>query len=524
MSKAGLSVGPQNRRAPTTPSIGAVGTRLGGIVVRIAVAGFMHETNTFAEHLTPLSDFERSGGFPGLMTGQQVIGTLRTAAVGTGGFITAAEAAGDVELVPLLWTFPQPSGTIEQSAFETVVGMLLERLREAGPLDGLLLELHGAMVTEKYPDAEGELLRRLREIVGPELPIIATLDLHANISPEMVERTTTLLGYDTYPHVDALERGQEALQLMRRTCLGEIRPTAALAQIPMLIAAPRQCTLLSPMQDLMAVVHECEQRPGILAITFSGGFAFADTPVTGASMVVTTDNDPELAAETARELAARVWDRREEFRLELTPVREAIDWALANGGPVILADGSDNPGGGTPCDGTVMLQEMVEADVPNSTVCLIVDPEAVAEAWEAGVGQTLTLTLGGKTDKFHGEPLTLTGTVRLLSDGNYVNEGPMFTGLPIARGRTVVFVVGGIEVILAERRAQPYDAQALRSLGIEPTERLLIGLKSAVHFRAHYGPMAKRVFDLATPGIHSPDIAQYTYHHLRHPLWPLDED
>jgi len=179
--------------------------------VRIAVAGFMHETNTFAEHLTPLSDFERSGGFPGLMTGQQVIDTLRTAAVGTGGFITAAEAAGDVELVPLLWTFPQPSGTIEQSAFETVVGMLLERLREAGPLDGLLLELHGAMVTEKYPDAEGELLRRLREIVGPELPIIATLDLHANISPEMVERTTTLLGYDTYPHVDALERGQEAL-------------------------------------------------------------------------------------------------------------------------------------------------------------------------------------------------------------------------------------------------------------------------------------------------------------------------
>lgn len=492
--------------------------------MRIAIAGFSHETNTFADGLTTLADFERSGGFPGLMTGEEMLRILRGTSVCTGGFIAAAEARQDVELVPLLWTFPQPSGTIEQAAFETIVGKLLGLLREAGPVDGVLLDLHGAMVTEKYPDAEGEVLRRVREVVGPALPVVSTLDLHANISPEMVEHATALIGYDTYPHVDSFERGQEALRVICDACSGRTHPVSALSQIPMLMAPPRQCTLLSPMGDLMELVHEREQQPGIICITFAGGFPFADAECTGAAMVVTADGDQALATETAKELAGEVWRRREEFRLRLTPLSEAIDWALKNGGPVVLADGSDNPGGGAPCDGTVMLQALIEAHVPRSTVAIIADPEAVAGAWNAGTGNQATLTIGGKTDDRHGAPLTLTGTVALLSDGNYVNEGPMFTGLPVAMGRTAVFVVGEVEIVLTERRVQPYDAQALRSLGIEPTERLLIGLKSAVHFRAHYGPLAKRIFDLDTPGIHNPDVARYEYHNLRHPIWPLDID
>ena len=491
--------------------------------MRFATGGLLHETNTFAQGLTPLGDFERAGGFPGLARGADIMAAHRGTRDCMGGFIAAAEAAGDVELVPLIWTFPQPSGTVEQAAFEAVLGQLLQHLREAGPVDGVLLDLHGAMVTEAHSDGEGEILRRVREVVGPDLPVVATLDLHANIGPQMVRHTTCLVGYDTYPHVDAYERGDEALHLLRRVCRGEIRPTAALAQIPMLIGPPRQCTLISPMQELMALVHERERQPGVLTITFAGGFPFADTPETGAAIVVTTDDDPALAESTARELAAVVWDRRKDFRLRLTPVTEAISWALAHGGPVILADGSDNPGGGAPCDGTVMLQALIAAGAPRSTVAVIADPEAVAAACEAGAGHTVTLTVGGKTDDRHGAPLTLTGTVRQLADGNYVNEGPMFTGGRAAMGRTVVFVVGDIEIIMTERRVQPYDTQALRSLGIEPSERLLIGLKSAVHFRAAYGPLAKRIFDLATPGIHNPDVTQYDYRHLRHPIWPLDE-
>ena len=490
--------------------------------MRLAIAGLCHETNTFAGNLTPLADFERAGGFPGLMLEEQVVNALRGTRTGTGGFIAAAEACGDAELLPLIWTFAQPSGIVEQSAFEALADMLLERLRAAGPVDGVLLELHGAMVTEECLDAEGELLERIRRETGPDLPVVATLDLHANISQRMAAHATSLIGYDSYPHVDAHERGAEALRIIRDACLGVTRPVCALAQIPMLIGPPRQCTLMPPMSDLISLAHQLERRPGILTVTLAGGFPFADTHDTGAAVVVTADGDPALAAAEAKCLAAQVWERREDFRLRLTPVSEAIEWALEHGGPVILADGSDNPGGGAPCDGTVMLEALVRARAPLSTVAIMADPEAVAGAWDAGEGSEVTLTIGGKTDDRHGAPLTLSGTVRRLCDGNYVNAGPMFTGLPVAMGRTAVFAVGGVEVILTERRVQPYDAQALRSLGIEPANRLIIGLKSAVHFRADFGPLARRVFEIDTPGIHNPDVTQYEYHHLRHPIWPLD--
>lgn len=491
--------------------------------MRIAIAGVAHETNTFAEGLTTLADFHRSGGFPGLMTGAELIASLRGAATCTGGFIAGAEAAGDIELLPLLWTFAQPSGLVAQEAFESLVGDLLSRLQAALPVAGVLLDLHGAMVTEECDDAEGELLRRVREVVGPDVPVVATLDLHANITAEMTRQATALVGYDTYPHVDAYERGQEACAILQATIRGDRQPVMALRQIPMLLGPPRQCTLLPPMQDLMALVHEREQQPEILSITLAGGFPFADTPHTGAAVVVVAEGDEALAGQVADEIAAALWARREDFRMTLTPVPEAIAWAAAKGGPVILADGSDNPGGGAPCDGTVMLQALIEAQAGPSTVAIIADPEAVAEAVAAGVGNTVTLTVGGKTDDRHGEPLTLTGYVRLIADGRYVNKGPMFTGMAADMGRTVVFVVGVVEVLLTEKRVQPWDAQALRSVGIEPRDRLLIGLKSAVHFRADYQPLARRIFETDTPGIHNPDVTQYDYRRLRRPIWPLDE-
>lgn len=491
--------------------------------MRIAIAGLAHETNTFAEGRTTLGDFERAGGFPGLMRGQSVLAAMRGTATCTGGFIAGAEAAGDVDLAPLLWTFAQPSGIVEQKAFETVAGELLERLQAALPVDGVLLDLHGAMVTEHFEDAEGELLRRVRALVGPVMPVVATLDLHANISLTMVQRATALVGYDTYPHVDALERGREACGIICDAIAGRTRPVMALKQIPMLIGPPRQCTMMSPMLDIIARVHERERQPGIISITCAGGFPFADIHDTGAAFVVVADGDAALAQRTADELAAAIWERREDFRVKLTPVPEAIAWALEHGGPVILADGSDNPGGGAPCDGTVMLQALVEAQLPRSTVAIIADPAAVAEAIAAGEGGTVTLSVGGKTDDRHGPPLTLTGNVRLISDGRYVNRGPMFTGLAADMGRTVVFVVGEVEVILTEKRVQPWDAEALRSVGIEPRDRLLIGLKSAVHFRADYQALAKRIFEVDTPGIHNPDVTQYHYRRLRRPIWPLDQ-
>lgn len=503
--------------------------------MRLATGGIAHETNTFAARLTTIDDFRSRGGFPALTVGPPLLEALRGSNSCTGGFIEAAEEVG-AELVPLIWTFAQPSGTVQQAAYDELIGLLVGQLQEALPVDGVLLDLHGAMVTQGLEDAEGDILKRVRAVVGAETPLVATLDLHANITPAMAAAADALIGYDTYPHVDCAERGAEALGILAGMLRGGLRPVSGFAQVDMLIGPPKQCTLIPPMRDVFALVHEIERRPGIIAVTLSGGFAFADIRDAGASVVVHADGDAGLAQATAEEIAAHLWERRDGFRVEVTPVREAVREALAGDeGTCILADGSDNPGGGAPCDGTVMLGELVEAlgrdggggrqpaAEPVATVAIIADPEAVAQAVEVGVGRTATLTVGGKTDGHHGEPLTLSGHVRLISDGNYRNRGPMMTGLPVAMGRTVVFVVGGVEVLLTERRVQPFDMQALRSVGIEPSQRRVIGLKSAVHFRADYGPIATRIFDLDTPGIHNPDVTRYDYRRLRRPMWPLDE-
>lgn len=491
--------------------------------MRIATGGILHETNTFAEGTTPLEAFVGEGSRQKLLVGEEILKAFGGVGTATGGFIAVADELG-FELAPLIRTFPQPSGIVEQDAYDELADMMIEKLAEAMPVDGVLLDLHGAMVTEELEDAEGDLLGRVRNTVGPDIPIVSTLDLHANITPAMTTAADVLVGYDTYPHVDCMERGVEAAQIMADTIGGRIRPVSGFAQVDMLIGPPKQCTLVPPMKDVTELVHEIEQRPGIISVTFAGGFPFSDIHDAGVSVVAHADGDEEFAQDAAEEIAEYVWSRREEFRLELMPVDEAIRFAIESGaGPVILADGSDNPGGGAPCDGTVMLAALIEAEAPRAAVALIADPEAVAEAIAAGVGNEVTLKVGGKTDHRHGQPLHLAGYVKLISDGNYINRGPMMTGLGTAMGRTVVFVVGEVEIVLTEQRIQPFDMEALRSLGIEPSQRLLIGLKSAVHFRADYGDIAAKIFEIDTPGVHNPDVSRYDYEHLRHPMWPLDE-
>jgi len=278
------------------------------------------------------------------------------------------------------------------------------------------------------------------------------------------------------------------------------------------------------MADAFRLVHALEREAGIVSITLAGGFPYADIRDAGVAVVVTADRDADAARRAADTLADYLWSHRQDFRVSLTPVREAIDYALqTKRGPVVLADGSDNPGGGAPCDGTVMLAELVRANVPSAVVAIIADPQAVAQAHQVGAGHQATLVIGGKTDTRHGPPLTLAGEVRWVGEKEYVNKGPMMTGMRVRMGRAAVFVVNHVEIILTENRFQPFDCEALRCLGIEPGERLLIGLKSAVHFRAGYQPLAAKIFDLDTPGIHTPDLFKYTYRRLRRPIYPLDE-
>ncbi|MGE0378201.1 MAG: M81 family metallopeptidase, partial [Planctomycetaceae bacterium] len=372
--------------------------------MRFASGGIQHETNTFASQPTTLDDFVRDSNCGANLDGGSIV-LDRFRGTGTihGGYIAAAEADG-IDLVPLLCAKAQPAGVVEQRGFDAMLDRFLARLQESPPLDGLLLDLHGAMVTEKHHDAEGAFLAAVRSVVGADLPIVTTLDLHANITAQMSELSDVIIGFDTYPHVDMQERGREAAQLLARIVRGEVKPVQAYRQLPLLTMPPMQCTLREPMQSLMRHVHELEQEHGVLTATVSMGFPFADIPDAGVSVLVTMDNDAELAARKANELAQRLWDLRDDLQPKLTTIAEAIRYVREHpaAGPVLFADGSDNPGGGAPCDGTVALSALIDAGLAGAVVGVLYDPETAAQAQAAGVGASIRVRLGGKSDARHG--------------------------------------------------------------------------------------------------------------------------
>ena len=488
--------------------------------MRIATGCIGHETNTFSSIPTSLDDFKLQRSYH---VGDEIISAFRQTSTITGGFIESSEKLG-IQIVPLLWTFATPSGKIEQAAYDTLKGEFLDLLRNAGELDGVLLDLHGAMATEEIEDAEGDLIRSVREIVG-SLPIVVTLDLHANITAEMAEYSDTIIGFDTYPHVDCYDRGVEAGQVIFDIVQGNVRPTMAFRQLPLLTSPPAQCTMKPLMSGVVEQLHALEAEPGVVTATLAMGFPFADIRDAGVTVLVTTNDDQQLAEQHADRFAKYIWDMREAFNLNLVSVEEAIEIANGTDGqPIVLAEGSDNPGGGGPCDGTIILRKFIEADVQDAVIAIIADPESVSLAIEAGVGNTAALNVGGKTIPLHGDPVPLTGYVKTISDGNFVHKGPMARGVRSSLGRTAVIRVGGVEIILTERRFQPLDAEVLRSVGIEPRDRKLIALKSAVHFRADYTPIAHEILEADTPGVHSADLFSYDYQKVRRPIYPLDTD
>ncbi|MXV85787.1 M81 family metallopeptidase [Candidatus Poribacteria bacterium] len=485
--------------------------------MRIAVGCIGHETNTFSPVLTTIDNFKKGS----YHRGDEIINAFRGTRTITGGFLDVAEQL-NLQPVPLLWAFATPSGMVEHAAYQTLKTEFLTLLQNAGELDGVLLDLHGAMVTEELEDAEGDLMQAVRETVG-ETWIVTTLDLHANITEKMAHYADVIIGFDTYPHVDCYERGFEAGQLLFGMNRGNVQPTMAYRQLPLLTAPPAQCTMKSPMTEVINALHALETERGVVTATLSMGFPFADITDAGVSVLVTTNGDMALAETHADRFAAHIWEMRDRFTFNLHSVEAAIGIAhQTDGNPIVLADGADNPGGGGPCDGTTILRKFIEADVQDAVIAVIADPESVDQAVKAGVGNRVQLNVGGKTDTQHGAPVALTGSVKALSDGRFILKGPMGRGTAGNMGRTAVVQIGGIEIILTERRIQPYDAQVLRSVGIEPKARKLIALKSAVHFRADYTPIAHQILDVDTPGVHSPNLFNYDYQKLRRPIYPLD--
>ena len=489
--------------------------------MKVISAGIQHESNTFCNDTTPIDDWIRDSECGDDLSGFDVVfDRFRDTNTIHGGYISGAEEVG-VELVPVINCRAQPSGPISDEAFEAIMEKTLKRISENLPADGILMDLHGAMVTESYEDAEAEILRRVREVTG-DIPLIMTLDLHANISQFSADRADVIIGYDTYPHVDMAERGHEAALLIKRMIGGDVKPTQSFRQLPMLTMPPMQCTLREPMQTVIRELHELESRPGVLTATISMGFPFADIRDAGVSVLVTTDNDLGLADSLCDAIASRLWNLREDLQPKLTSIEDVISYSNEHPDEVVVfADGSDNPGGGAPCDGTVALHALIKAEHCGAAVGLICDPAVADFAYGKPIGSEIDIELGAKSDDRHGSPVSCRAVIKNKHDGWFTYKGSMARGLRTTMGKTVLLDIDGIDVVVASERRQLLDSEMFRVAGVEPTEKRLLVLKSAVHFRADFQTFADAIFDADTPGIHRPDFSAFTYKRLRDGVYPV---
>ena len=496
--------------------------------MRIAIGGISHESSTLSTVPTTLQHFRERGW----SEGDEILRIYTGTKSPIGGFIDAArDAAFDV--VPTLMASAVPAGPVTAEATETLTNRLAGMIAAAHseqPLDGILLNLHGAMVSEIDDDGETYIVRAIRAEVGADIPIIVDLDLHGNISQELVDLVTIAVAYDEYPHTDPYERAYECGILMARVVRGGAKPTAALVKIPMLTAIQKQHTHAEPMLGVKHLVHALENERGVLNISYLPGFPFADIPLTNFSVIVTTDNDIPQAKALAAKVANHIWSLREEFRAKPVPVDDAVRQAMAAPeGPIVLADIADNPGGGAPADGTVMLDALIRLGAKRAALVPMVDAAAVQKAIEAGEGATIDVELGGHIDSFHGEPLFVRARVVRLTDGQFIHKGPMNTGVPIDLGPTAVLEVegnhgGSVQVITTSLRYQPTDLEVLRSQGIEPADQQILVVKSSVHYRAAFTPIAKEIIEVDTPGLTSPHIDKLDLKRIERPAWPYDGD
>jgi len=485
--------------------------------MRIAIGGIYHESNTFFSQPMTMERFAEKD----LHFGADIMAHWHGTCSEIGGFIEGGQQY-KFELIPTVMAWGMPSGSLTDATFESLSQALLSRIEEAKPLDGVLLSLHGAMVATSYADADGEILRRVRKAVGPGVPLMVTLDYHANMTQEMIRWPDAIIGYDTYPHIDQAERGLEAAHVMRRVLQEGLQPKLALARRPLLPHILRQLTGKPPMSDAIALAHELEQRPEIVSVSVAAGFPYCDVPDAGFSVYAVAHNDAEAALQAANQVADAVWKRRAEFQMSLPLAEEAVRQALdEQRGLTVLVDVGDNLGAGTPGDGTVLLTELLKQGAQESLV-LFCDPATVAAAIDAGVRQRVRLKVGGKIDGRHGEPVEIEGVVRTISDGIYRNIGPMRDGVQDDQGRTVVVDTSGVLVVLTERRMPMWNLQQLRALGIEPTRLRIVVVKAAIAYRAAYEPIAQRIIEVDTPGLAAADVHRFDYQYLKRPIYPLD--
>lgn len=489
--------------------------------MRVVIAMMKHETNTFSPVPTPLERFAVGEATP--YTGPAAYAAFKGTGSAMAAFIDLAEASG-AEIATPIAANAWPSGPVYDAAYRYISDAICGAVEEG--CDAILLDLHGAMVTESLDDGEGTLLMRLRKLV-PKVPIAVALDMHTNLYPEMVANSTVIAGYQTYPHVDMYETGMRAGRALFDLLSGKARPTMAWGNRPMLPHVMRQGTDDFPNQALQARAKEMEVSGEALAATLFTGFPHADIRNAGLSAVVVTDGDMERAERLRDELLDMAWRERENFVYQIEPLDHSLRRAQElKDGPVILLDHYDNCASGGTMDTMTVVSGILREGLDNVAVFAIHDPDAVRQMIAAGIGATLTLPLGGKIDMpaigRKGEPLTVSGTVKLISAGKYRNIGPMQKGVLADMGPTVVFDTGKVEIVVISRHVEPHDLACLLSLGIDPLSKRYIMLKSRIHYRAGFKPIAKAIIECAGVGVCTSDYGQLTFSKVRRPIYPLD--
>jgi microcystin degradation protein MlrC len=486
--------------------------------MRVVIALLKHETNTFSPVPTPLSRF----GNGGPAWGEDAFRAYKGTATPMGAFIDLAEAEG-ADIVTPVAAEAWPSGPVHDDAYARLTDSILAEVAKG--CDCVLLDLHGAMVTESLEDGEGELLARVRAL-APHVPVGVALDLHGNLSQKIVGNATAIAGFKTYPHVDMYETGDHVGRITLRALKGLSRPTMVWGNRPMLPHVMRMGTDEAPMRDLVEAARGFEED-GALAVSVFGGFPHADIHDAGISVVTVTEDDRASAETICNGLLDVAWNRREEFVYHAEPLVRSVARArdLADG-PVLLLDHSDNCGSGGTQDVTTVLAEIMRQGLKDVVAFAIHDPASVARLIEAGVGADVTLDVGGKLPMpaigLIGKPLTVTGKVRVITDGEYTIRGPMYTGVRVGMGRTVVLDTGDVEIVLIERHHEPWDLGCLLSLGIDPAAKKYIMLKSRIHYRAGFQPIARHIVECAGKGVTTSDYSRLRFDRVRRPIFPLN--
>ena len=479
-----------------------------------------HETNTFSPVPTPLERFGR-GGF-GVPEGQQAYDRFKGTGTGIGGLLDVADDAGWQVVTPIAGN-AAPSGKVHADAYNYMSDTICAAI-EAG-CDAVMLDLHGAMVAETTDDGEGTLLARIRSI-APDLPIAISLDLHANMTDAIVDNCTVLVGYKTYPHLDMYDAGKHAGELLVRTLAGEIDPVMVWGSRPILAQTLRMGHEDEPMGPLLETARMQESR-GMLASSVFGGFPLADIWHAGLSVVTIADADRSGAEEARDVLLDAAWAERAEFMFQSRPLAETIAEAKAmDDGPIILLDHADNAASGGTQDTVAVIAEVIEQELEDVAAFAICDPDAVQQMVTAGVGSEITLDLGGKTDMPTigrvGEPLAVSGTVRVLTDGQFTVTVPMGKGTQMDMGPTAVLDTGRVKIIVISRNVEPWDPGCFRSVGIEPTQMRYLIMKSRIHYRAGFHDISTRDIPCDGVGVTSSDNSLFDFENVRRPIYPLD--